>query len=78
MVARASPDSTHKRANERDRGAVTTEQLARIRSARAKLRASQCTCLPNPKGHDDFDLECKRTAAEVDYDNALAAAGIEL
>lgn len=57
---------------------MTTEQLARIRSARAKLRASQCTCLPNPKGHDDFDLECKRTAAEVDYDNALAAAGIEL
>jgi hypothetical protein len=57
---------------------IPAEQLSRIRAARAKLRASKCTCLPHPNGHDMFDLQCARTVAEVEYDNALAEAGVHL
>lgn len=59
-------------------GELTREQIAKIRVARARLRASRCTCPAHPDGHDMFDLECERTRAEVEYDSALAAAGIEL
>lgn len=56
---------------------MTDEQRAKIRETRAALRASRCTC-PDPKKHDVFWIGCERTVAEVAYDNALAAAGIEL
>lgn len=57
------------------------EQKRRIVLAKSRLSKAQCTCGPNPDpggpGHDMFWLECDRTKAEVELDEALAAIGID-
>lgn len=56
----------------------TPEAKRRLAVAQQKLRETQCTCLPDPRGHDMFDLECERTKAEIEVDEALTAMGIEI
>lgn len=58
--------------------AVTDEMKARLRDAKKKLAEAQCTCAPDPRGHDMWWLECARTRAEIEVDEALCAMGLEL
>lgn len=55
----------------------------RLRAAKAKLRATKCTCILvqydwNPPKHDPFDVRCPRTLAESEHDAALAIAGFQI